>query len=142
MATLPDSSGDTGQEDFPRTWRFDEDGLEVKGHYVRLDEGHTQNGPCPIVVLNVDGEHRSVWAFHAALRNRLADEVGRRSDGDLTQGERVVIRQGEVKQGASGYSYRSYVVRFPDAPKRSPKDILGPLPSDDDRTGDDDDAPF
>jgi hypothetical protein len=111
--------------DFPRTWRFDEDGLEVKGRYVEFSEGSTANGLCSIIVLNVDGERRSVWAFHTALRNRLADEVARRCEGDLTQGELVVIKQGETKQSGGGRSYVSYAVRFPEAPKRSPKEILG-----------------
>jgi hypothetical protein len=109
--------------DFPRNWLFEEDGLEVEGRYVELTEGTTANGPCPIVVLNVDGEHRSVWLFHTAVRRRFADEVARRMDGDLTQGELVVIHRGETKESAGGRSY-SYTVRFPEAPKRSPKEIL------------------
>ena len=69
------------ESDFPRNWLFDEDGLEVEGRYVEITEGTTANGPCPIVVLNVDGERRSIWLFHAAVRNRFADEVARRTKG-------------------------------------------------------------
>lgn len=58
------------------------------------------------------------------MRNRFADEIARRRDGDLTQGELVVIRRGETKESAGGRSYVSYAVRFPEAPKRSPKEIL------------------
>jgi hypothetical protein len=133
---LPEQTLTTDQDsDFPRTWRFDKDGLEVSGRYVEIGEGTTANGPCPIVVLNADGEHRSIWLFHTAVRNRFADEVARRKDGDLTQGELVVIRQGETKESGGGRSYVSYSVRFPEAPKRSPKEILGetePVPEPDD----------
>ena len=79
--------------DFPRTWRFDEDGPEVVGKYVATDEGPTQNGPCPILILEVENERRSVWCFHTALRRRIADEIARRPSGDLTPGELVGIRQ-------------------------------------------------
>jgi hypothetical protein len=126
------------ESDFPRNWLFDEDGLEVEGRYVEITEGTTANGPCPIVVLNVDGERRSVWLFHTAVRNRFADEVARRKDGDLTQGELVSIRRGETKESAGGRSYVSYAVRFPEAPKRSPKEIL----SEPEQAPEPDDVPF
>jgi hypothetical protein len=124
--------------DFPRTWRFDEDGLEVTGRYVEITEGTTANGPCPIVVLTVDGERRSVWLFHTAVRNRFSDEIGRRKDGDLTQGELVSIRRGETKESAGGRSYVAYAVRFPEAPRRSPKEILG----EPEQSPEPDDVPF
>jgi hypothetical protein len=126
------------ESDFPRNWLFDEDGLEVEGRYVEITEGTTANGPCPIVVLNVGGERRSVWLFHTAARNRFADEIARRKDGDLTQGELVSIRRGETKESAGGRSYVSYTVRFPEAPKRSPKEIL----SEPDEPEEDDSIPF
>jgi hypothetical protein len=133
--------------DFPRTWRFDEDGLEVVGKYVATDEGPTQNGPCPILVLEVDGEERSVWCFHTALRRRIADEIARRSSGDLTPGETVVIRQGESKTSESGRKYVSYYTRFPEAPKRTAGEIFKadaidspPEPQSD--TATDEDIPF
>ncbi len=94
--------------DFPRTWRFDEDGPEVVGKYVATDEGPTQNGPCPILILEVENERRSVWCFHTALRRRIADEIARRPSGDLTPGELVGIRQGEAKMAESGRKYVSY----------------------------------
>jgi hypothetical protein len=112
--------------DFPRTWRFDEDGIEVVGRYVATDEGPTQNGRCPILILEVDGEERSLWCFHTALRRRIADEIGRRPSGDLTPGETVVIRQGEAKTSESGRKYVSYFTRFPDAPTRTAKEIFKP----------------
>ena len=65
----------------------------------------------------------------------VADEIARRKEGDLTQGELVSIRRGETKESAGGRSYVSYAVRFPEAPKRSPKEILSepePAPESDD----------
>lgn len=126
MAQSTSTNGQAAEGDYPRGWRFDEDGLEVTGRFVEFDEGVTANGPCPIVVLDVDGEPRSVWLFHTASRSRFADEVARRKSGNLDVGELVRVRQGEQKQGGNGRSYTSYQIRFPEAPKRSPKDILGP----------------
>jgi hypothetical protein len=140
--------------EFPRNWRFDEDGLELVGLYVRSDEGQTANGPCPILILEIDGEERTVWCFHTALRRRIADEVARRPSGDLKKGERVVIRQGEKKTTAEGgREYISYFTRFPDAPKRAARDIFKsdnidapPTTYDDEPArqspGDGDDIPF
>jgi hypothetical protein len=120
------SNDSSANGDYPRNWRFDEDGPEVAGRFAHFDEGITANGTCPIVVLEVDDEKRSVWLFHTAARSRFADEVARRESGNLKAGELISIRQGETKTGGNGRAYTSYVIRFPEAPKRSPKEILGP----------------
>jgi hypothetical protein len=124
LTTQTNLATGTDDTEFARNWRFDEDGLEVVGSYVGSDEGPTANGPCPILILDVDGEERSIWCFHTALRRRIADELSRRPSGDLTKGERVVIRQGEKKESEGGRKYVSYYTRFPDAPSRSAKDIF------------------
>lgn len=113
------------ESEFPRNWRFDEDGLELVGKYVKSDVGPTANGDCPILVLEIDGEPRTVWCFHTALRRRIADEVSRRPHRDLKAGERIVIRQGEKKPSAEGgREYIAYFVRFLDAPPRTAKDVF------------------
>lgn len=111
--------------DFPRNWRWDEDGDDVVGRYVRIDEAPTSYGEKPIVVLEINGEERSVWLLETALRNRVADEVAKRPSGDLTPGERVVIHRGDKKRSAAGREYRAFTARFPDARKRSAMEILG-----------------
>lgn len=114
-----------GGSDYPRNWRFDEDGGDVEGRYVRISAAPTSYGEKPIVVLEIDGEERSVWLLETALRNRIADEVAKRPSGDLTPGERVVIHRGDKKTSAAGREYRAFTARFPDAPKRSAAEILG-----------------
>ena len=109
---------------YPRGWRFEDDGDRLDGRYVGIDEGTTSNGPCPIAVLEVDGERRAVWLFHAALRLKFMEEVKRRASGDLTVGERVAIERGQMRDGANGRKYRGYTVQFPDAPTRTAADIL------------------
>jgi hypothetical protein len=115
---------DDDSTEFPKNWLFAEDGLELVGRYVASEEGPTANGPCPILILEIDDEHRSVWCFHTALRRRIAAELARRPSGDFKKGERIVIRQGETKESEGGRKYVSYFVRFPDAPKRVAKDIF------------------
>jgi hypothetical protein len=137
----------TQDQDFPRGWRFDEDGLEVEGRYVKADVGRTANGSAPIIVLDVDGEERSVWCFHTALRNRIADELATRVAGDFNPGELILIRQGEKKTGANDRAYVSYTVRFPEAPKRNARAIFKADPIDEPPTAvesgpDEGDIPF
>jgi hypothetical protein len=111
------------EEEYPRNWRFDEDGLEVRGKFVKFDQGMTQEyGDCPIVVLNVDGEERSVWLFHTALRSKFQKEVNRR---DFVVGEQVNIKQVGEKKGKNR-TYMNYMVAFPDAPPLDAKAIFGP----------------
>ena len=112
-------------EDYPRGWRFDEDGPEVSGKFVKFDVGQTKEyGSCPIIILNVNGEERSVWCFHQALRSKFQQEVHRR---DLEAGETVFIRQVGEKKSGNQRNYMAYVVQFPDAPPVDAKAIFGPL---------------
>lgn len=114
-----------GNTDFPRNWDWDGDGDTVQGSYVRVDEAPTSYGEKPILVLEVGGEERSVWLLATALRNRFADEVAKRPNGDLTIGEQVVIERGEMRTSSSDRQYRAFTARFPDRPRRSAASILG-----------------
>lgn len=112
-----------GEDDFPRNWRFDEDGAEVRGTFVKFDVGQTQEyGDCPILVLNVEGEERSVWLFHTALRSKFQKEVNRR---DLEVGEQINIKQAGMKKSGNNRSYQNYMVAFVDAPPLDAKAIFG-----------------
>lgn len=117
------STEETTAEDFPRNWRFDEDGAEVRGKFVRFDTGPTQEyGEVPIVVLNVDGEERSVWCFHTALKSKFQKEVNRR---DIEVGEQINIKQAGEKKSGSNRTYMNYFVAFPEAPPIDAKAIFG-----------------
>jgi hypothetical protein len=110
---------------YPRAWRWDEDGLVVEGRYVRLDEGITDYGPVPIVVLDVEGEQRSLWLSATALRSRFADELRRRGDSDFERGERIRIeRAREKKVSSTGRSYWPFAVAFLDSVPRTAAEIL------------------
>jgi hypothetical protein len=122
MTTVPAAADET---DFPRNWRWDEDGDDVEGRHVEFDEGPTAYGDKPILVLEVDGEKRSVWLLETALQSRFADEVRKRPTGDLTPGERIIIHRGEMVRSGTGRDYRSFKVRFPDRPKREAAEIIG-----------------
>jgi hypothetical protein len=139
----------TPDETFPATWRWDEHGRTVHGVYVRMDEAATDYGRKPIIVLDVDGEERSVWLFDTALVSKFQDQLGTRPTRDFTVGERIRIERGEEKvESAGGRRYWPYRVKFPDAPKRSASDILGvdapstiEIEPDSDASGDDE-IPF
>ncbi len=111
--------------DYPRSWDWDKEGERVEGAFVELGEGPTVNGLQPIAVLEVDGEHRSIWLFHEALRSKFRAELERRAGGDFDEGEPVVIERRGWREGASGRRYVDYFVAFPAAPRRSAAEILG-----------------
>jgi hypothetical protein len=116
---------DSNDNEYPRNWRWEEDGDTLAGTFVEITEGPTSYGDKPIVVLEVDGERRSIWLFETAVQNRFADEVRKRASGDLTVGERITIVRGEMVTSGTGRNYRAFKVRFPDRPKRKASEILG-----------------
>jgi hypothetical protein len=130
--------------DFPRTWLFDEDGLRIAGSYVRMDEGPSEYGRKAICVLNVDGADRSLWLAQEALVSKFSDELERRKEPDFTLGEQIVVERGaEKKESANGRKYWPFRVSFPDAPRRSAREILGARTEDEpDKSTTDEDIPF
>jgi hypothetical protein len=123
MAEEPTGSATEEEGDYPENWRFDEDGAEVRGKFVKFDVGQTQEyGECPIVVLNVDGEERSVWLFHTAIRSKFQKEVNRR---EIQPGEQINIKQAGEKMGGNKRSYMNYIVAFVDAPPLDAKALFG-----------------
>jgi hypothetical protein len=114
------------ESDFPKSWNWDEDGDTVEGTFVELGEAPTAGyGHKPILTLDVDGEHRTVWVFHTSLANKLSEELRRRKERDFVPGERILIRRGERKTSeATGRTYVPYRVQFPEGPKRTAADVL------------------
>src|SRR5947209_1528556 len=128
MSTLPSSTAD--QTDFPRSWRWDQDGLHVDGTFVQMDEGPTEYGRKPILVLDVGSERRSIWLTQEALVGRFRDELERRRAPNFTAGERIIVTRGsEKKESQAGRSYWPFKVSFPDAPRPSDADMLSAEPA-------------
>jgi hypothetical protein len=81
-----------------------------------MDEAATDYGRSAIVVLDIDGEERSVWLFEAAFVSKFREELAKRPSGDFTAGERVEIDRGTEKvESANGRNYWPYRVRFESA---------------------------
>jgi hypothetical protein len=112
---------------YPGSWLWDEDGDVIEGAYVELSEAHTRfDGETrPILVLEVDGEKRTVWLFHTALQSQLREELLRRPDNELRVGEPVRIEGLGKQESENGFTYMNYRASFPEAPKRSALNILG-----------------
>jgi hypothetical protein len=111
---------------YPESWRWDTDGPEVAGAYIRMDSATTDYGRRAICVLDVAGSERGVWLNETALVSKFRDELATRSTGDFTVGERIEIKRGAEKvTSANGRNYWPYTVRFPGAPKRTASEILG-----------------
>jgi hypothetical protein len=71
---------------------------------VRVEAGDLGDGPVPIVVIDTgDGNLRSVWVFHDALRSQL--EKLQPQAGDA-----IAIRYNGKQKSANGRSYHSYTV--------------------------------
>jgi hypothetical protein len=143
--TQTNIAADGEGSEFPRTWRWDDDGDTVEGRFIGFDEGPTAYGDKPIVVLQVDGEPRSLWLFDTALVSKFREEVRKRPTRDLTAGEQLYIKRGGMITSGTGRDYRRYDVRFPDRPKRKAAEILGSRGEQDEVTPDeleDDDLPF
>jgi hypothetical protein len=129
--------------DFPRSWRWDEDGLRIEGSYVRMDEGPSEYGRRAICVLNVGGEERSLWLTQEALISRFRDELERRLATDFSPGERIIVERGaEKKESANGRAYWPFKTRFLDAPRRAASDLLGGPASSEEDDKEKDDIPF
>lgn len=82
-------------------------------------------GRCPIIVLDVEGERRSVWLTQTALRSKFAEELERRGAADFTPGEPVSIeRATEMKESGTGKRYWPFSVAFGNAPTKTAAAIL------------------
>jgi hypothetical protein len=116
---------------YPRAWIFGEgdeqDGKEAVGKFRRFAQGRTKMGdPVPICILEIDAEERAVWLNAMALRNKFADEVGKREGKNLDPGEIVSVVRGEKRQSQSSpdRSYWTFTVGFEHAAQLSALEIL------------------
>jgi hypothetical protein len=92
--------------DQPRaeTFRFAHEGDEIVGTVVRLDVADTEYGSQRIVVVDPgDGNLRSIWLLHDALRSQM--EKLRPEPGDV-----IAIRYLGRQKSANGRSYHAYTV--------------------------------
>jgi len=129
---------------YPRSWRFDEDGLTVEGVYTGVTSAPSKYGPVPVIYLNIGGEPRSIWLTATALRSRFRDELARRGTTDFESGEQIRIeREPEQRTSGSGNSYWAFKVTFLDRQPATAAEILasdggvaGPV------SAADDDIPF
>jgi hypothetical protein len=92
--------------DQPRaeTFRFNHEGDEIAGTVVRRDVADTEYGEQRIVVVDPgDGNLRSIWLLHDALRSqmeKLAPEIG----------DVIAVRYLGRQQSGNGRSYHAYTV--------------------------------
>ncbi len=110
MSTVPNSNDRfdnlerQAAQDFPKSWVPSESDPTIVGEFLRLEQGTTAYGPARIVVVRTkDGTEKSVWLFHAVLKNefsRVRPKVG----------ELVALRYLGKKQGAQGQNYEAYRV--------------------------------
>jgi len=109
------------EQDYPRSWIWDEDGDTCAGAFVRFDSGPTKKyGRKAIAILLIDGEERSIWLLETALYNGFRDEIMERPERTLSPGERIVARRGEKKRNAEDTrDYVDYKILFPDRPQPS-----------------------
>jgi hypothetical protein len=112
-------------EDYPRWWNWDEDGDLCAGTFVRFTEGFSEYGEKTIVVLELDGEERSIWLHETVLFDEFRREVLRRPGRELDSGERVVVKRGEKQKTKDGKrTFRGFRVVFPDQPAPTTSDLL------------------
>lgn len=125
MSTVTPEASENGVA-YPRAWVFDEDG-DLTGRFVRFDQGPTRGyGHCPICIVEVDGEERSLWLLSTALKGSFKEEVQRRPTRNLTAGERIVaVDRGTKTSESTGNLYRDQRALFPDRPAMSAAEVLG-----------------
>ena len=133
-------------EDFPKAWRWDEDGETLNGRFVRFDQGQMRSyGKKVIAVLEVGGVERSVWLTQTVLYGKFRDELERRPGHKLEPGERVYIkRTGKVESEAAVGAYWGFSIGFPDRREVSTEDLfaLGDRPVTQEQGEDKDNVPF
>lgn len=83
----------------PKAWIWDEDGDTCVGTVVSGFIGPTKYGDCKVMVLNVEGEMRSVWLNSTALENQVLRQKP-------LAGDVIGIRRGEKRTSSvSGNEY-------------------------------------
>jgi hypothetical protein len=126
VATEPTVQAQDETGDFPESWLWDQDGETVSGTFVGFTRGQTRDfGPKVIVVLEVDGERRSIWLNTTVLHGRFRDELQQRPDHRLNEAERITIRRlDKVESPDAVGPYWKFRVIFHDAPAPSVEEMF------------------
>lgn len=83
---------DRAKAGYPKSWIPEKKDDALAGKFVRVEMGNTAYGPTPIAVIADDnGELRSVWLFHEALRSQMMQ--ANPQPGDAI----AIVYLGEVK---------------------------------------------
>lgn len=97
----------TAKRDFPRSWRWDDDGNQLAGTLVGLRwvKSKQNDELVPVMTLNRDGEDVSVW-LSGSLRRKMENEAPR-------YGDKITIERGElVEFGDEGRTYRQWEIQL------------------------------
>jgi len=130
------------QTDKPKWWSFDDDGDRLDGLFVSMGQGHTQYGPRPFVVLQLDdGSERTLWLHNSVLLNAFRREVHARPSKQLDVGEYIGVQRLGTKESENGRDYVDFDVTFEHTPELTQADILGAPPESFGETVDDEAAP-
>lgn len=135
METVSNNTGSNSESDYPKAWRFDEDGGITEEPFVKFTSGPTKDfGRKPICVLDIDGVERSVWLLHDVLFQAFRRELQTRPSKTLEPAERISIKYVGRKQNEDkSRSYVDYRVTFHDSPEESTESLF--RLDDDDREG-------
>ena len=93
---------------FPQSWQPTKAGETVSGTLLRVEEGQTEFGPAPIVIMMVGDEEISVWLFAESIRRSFLRQKP-------VAGERIAIRyegEQEVKSPTPGRKKTAKVYRL------------------------------
>ena len=67
------------EQTYPRAWRWNDDGDQLEGRFLRIEEAvtsPTSSKVAAVLVLDVEGHERSLWLWTLALK-RFATDLAR-----------------------------------------------------------------
>lgn len=93
--------------------KFNDKGDSVTGHVLEIrGDGTTMNGdPCPLIVLDVDGETVKVTCSQAQLWSKTVDLV---TAGELTEGKKVRITLSDIERRPNGRTLKHFTIDVKD----------------------------
>jgi hypothetical protein len=130
LNAIAHTSQHESDDDFPRSWIWNEDGPRFDARIDRITSGTSAFGARPILegTLTETGERIGLWLNEDAIRGRMIDEIKQRPRKRLEPGERVIITRGEEKRPSKTNPDRNvwpFSVRFPEAPEQDQLAALG-----------------
>lgn len=103
-SNLSETAREALDKGYARAWIFDTDGNDVEGVFKGTTSGMTSDyGRQPIVLVEVDGEVRSIWAMHKALQSQMKETKPKVNDI-------IAIRRLEKTKSKGGMTYFPYRV--------------------------------